>query len=67
MQTAKTDQAGQMPRLNWVFAERTYHFVGFVSMQLNCYIHMYVLSVNVFRLIWYFWFQMYIAAQITMV
>ena len=29
---------------------RTYHFVGFVSMWLNYYIHMYVLSVNVLGL-----------------
>ena len=26
----KPDQTGQMPRLIWVFAGRTYHFVGFV-------------------------------------
>ena len=62
MQTAKTDQTGKMPRLIWVFAGHTYHFVGFASMWLNYYIHMYVLSVNVFRLIWYFWFQMYVVA-----
>ena len=30
MRTAKTDQTGRMPRLIWVFAGRTYHFVGFV-------------------------------------
>ena len=57
-----TDQTGQMPRLIRVFAGHTYHFAGFVSMWLNYYIHMYVLSVSVFRLIWYFWFQMYVAA-----
>ena len=50
MQTAKTDQTGQMPKLIWVFTGRTYHFVGFVSMWLNYYIHMYVLSVNVLGL-----------------
>ena len=37
MQTAKTDQSGWMPRLIWVFAGRTCHFVGFVVMQLKCY------------------------------
>ena len=36
MQTAKTDQTGQMPRLIWVFAMRTGHFVGFVMLQLIC-------------------------------
>ena len=30
-----SDQTGQMPRLIWVFAGRTYHFVGFVMGQLN--------------------------------
>ena len=32
--TAKTDQMGQMPRLMWVFAGRTCHFVGFVMLWL---------------------------------
>ena len=40
MQTADSDQT-----------RRTYHFFGFVSMRLSYYIHMYVLSVSVFRLI----------------
>ena len=31
-----SDQIGQMPRLIWVFAGRTCHFVGFVTMRLNC-------------------------------
>ena len=31
MRTAKTDQTGWMPRLIWVFAGRTCHFVGFVT------------------------------------
>ena len=35
--TAKTDQTGQMPRLIWVFAGRTCHFVGFVMRQLIYY------------------------------
>ena len=30
MWTAKTDQTGRMPRLIYVFAGRTNHFVGFV-------------------------------------
>ena len=29
-----SDQSGRMPRLNWVFAGRTCHFVGFVTMRL---------------------------------
>ena len=35
MRTAKTDQTGRKPRLIWVFARRTCHFVGFV-MRLIC-------------------------------
>ena len=30
------DQTGRRPRLIWVFAGRTYHFVGFVMRQLIC-------------------------------
>ena len=30
-----SDQTGWMPRLIWVFAGRTYHFIGFVTMRLN--------------------------------
>ena len=30
-----SDQTGRMPRLIWVFAERTCHFVGFLMMFLN--------------------------------
>ena len=30
-----SDQTGWMPRLIWVFAERTCHFVGFVTMRLK--------------------------------
>ena len=29
-----SDQTGRMPRLIWVFAGRTYHFVGFVMTRL---------------------------------
>ena len=36
MQTTKIDQTGHMPRLIWVFARRTGHFVGFVMLQLIC-------------------------------
>ena len=31
-----SDQTGRMPRLIWVFAGRTYHFVGFVVRRLKC-------------------------------
>ena len=31
-----SDQTGRMPRLIWVFAGRTCHFVGFVTRRLNC-------------------------------
>ena len=30
-----SDQNGRMPRLTWVFAGRTCHFVGFVTMRLK--------------------------------
>ena len=30
------DQTGRMPRLIWIFAGRTYHFVGFVMRWLTC-------------------------------
>ena len=30
-----SDQTGRMPRLIWVFAGRTYHFVGFVTRRLK--------------------------------
>ena len=33
--TAKTDQTGWMPRLIWVFAGCTGHFVGFVMLRLK--------------------------------
>ena len=35
MRTAKTDQTLRMPRLIWVFAGHTGHFVGFVVLWLN--------------------------------
>ena len=33
--TEESDQTGRMPRLIWVFAERTGHFVGFVMLRLK--------------------------------
>ena len=30
-----SDQTGRMPRLMWVFARRTCHFVGFVMSWIN--------------------------------
>ena len=35
---ADSDQTGRMPRLIWVFAGRTDHFVGFVMPWLNFHI-----------------------------
>ena len=35
-QSEDSDQTGRMPRLIWVFAGRTCHFVGFVTMRLIC-------------------------------
>ena len=32
-----SDQTGWMPRLIWVFAGRTCHFVGFVTRRLKCH------------------------------
>ena len=38
IRTAKTpEQTGRMPRLIWVFAGRTCHFVGFFTRRLNCW------------------------------
>ena len=34
-----SDQTGRMPRLIWVFAGRTCHFVGFVTRRLKWYQH----------------------------
>ena len=31
-----SDRTGRMPRLIWVFAGRTCHFVGFVMRRLKC-------------------------------
>ena len=36
MQRAKTDQNRRMPRLIFVFAWRTGHFIGFVMLRLTC-------------------------------
>ena len=32
-----SDQTGRMPRLIWVFAGHTFHFVGFVVLRLKCF------------------------------
>ena len=37
--TTKTDQTGQMPRLIWVFAGRTDHFVGFCHEAAHVHVH----------------------------
>ena len=43
-----SDQTGHMPRLNWIFAGSTCHFVGFVMRRLiclrKCYVNVYLLS-----------------------
>ena len=44
-----SDQTGRMPKLIWVFAGRTCHFVGFVMRRLKCYCRTYRVSHN----IWY--------------
>ena len=36
VQSKDSDQTGRIPRLIWVFAGRTCHFVGFVTMRLIC-------------------------------
>ena len=40
------NQTGQMPRLIWIFAGRTFHFVVFVMRQLKC-IHLQDLVFNI--------------------
>ena len=42
MQTAKTDQSGRMPRLIWVFAGHTCHFVGFVVLRLISNVNLFL-------------------------
>ena len=37
-----SDQTVRMPRLIWVFAGRTYHFVGFVVLWLTCFSPMFL-------------------------
>ena len=41
-----SDQTGRMPRLIWVFAGRTSHFVGFVMSRLNCWKTKQILTYN---------------------
>ena len=36
MDSEDSGQTGRMPRLIWIFAGRTGHFVGFVMLRLNC-------------------------------
>ena len=43
--SADSDQTGRMPRLIWVFAGRTDHFVGFVMPWL--YFHIETTSENI--------------------
>ena len=44
-----SDQTGRMPRLIWVFAGRTCHFVGFVMrrLTLSCYEASFILNISV--------------------
>ena len=49
-----TDQTGQMPRLIWIFAGCTRHFVGFVMRWLNyllstCYFWIFVSCIFIFQ------------------
>ena len=44
-----SDQTGRMPRLIWVFAGRTCHFVGFVMRQLERPYKHWVSEMPVFR------------------
>ena len=39
-----SDQSRRMPRLTWVFAGRTCHFVGFVMMRLICLVDSHILN-----------------------
>ena len=41
-----SDQTGRMPRLIWVFAGRTCHFVGFVMRLLKCVIILNCMNYN---------------------
>ena len=57
MQTAKTDQTGHMPRLIWVFAGHTCHFVGFVMrwLILCCWSLMKTIALNCSIVLMRFW------------
>ena len=46
-----SDQTGRMPRLIWVFAGRTCHFVGFVTRRLKWDCILYVLEYFLFTLV----------------
>ena len=51
MQTEKTDQTGQMPRLIWIFAGRTGHFVSLVMRWLVLVMHSYYCITEFIKLI----------------
>ena len=41
-----SDQTGRMPRLIWVFAGRTCHFIGFVMRRLKCSLQLLKLHIH---------------------
>ena len=49
MDSKDSDQTGRMPRMTWVFAGRTCHFVGFVMRQLiyQCLVFLCLLNLQV--------------------
>ena len=51
MQTEKTDQTGQMPRLIWVFAGRIGLFVSFVMRWLVLVMHWYYCVIEFIKLV----------------
>ena len=57
MRTAKTDQTGHMPRLIWVFAGHTCHFVGFVTrwLILCCWSLMKMIALTCSIVLMSFW------------
>ena len=63
-----SDQTERMPRLIWVFAGRTCHFVGFVMRRL-CYVYVTVYRVvSLVRfdlLLWHFMWNVFVVSAIT--
>ena len=53
-----SDQTGRMPRLIWVFAGRTYHFVGFVMRRLICFLCICLFILHAFFSIFFFFFSL---------